>query len=167
MDPDRYAVGPGTESPVAGEWHARLVEQRAARAGPGLGAALRRAGAQGETGIDDVGGQVGQRPFLALTQHLGPDPSNVRGAVIDGRESLALEKVRRVDGVTAGAQLLGECEHAPGPPLHVVEQHDFGRPHSPTARDGGDAVTARAWADARRVRTPHARRIAEVLDDRQ
>src|SRR6266536_3215046 len=44
MDLHRYPVGPRPESPLARDRHAGLVKQRAARAGPGLGVLLRRAG---------------------------------------------------------------------------------------------------------------------------
>ena len=127
MDLYRDPVGPGPEGPLAGDRHAGLVEQRAARAGPRLGEPLCRAATPGEASIHQALGQVGHRPVGALVERLAAHALDVRDAVVDARRALAIEQVRGVHGVPAGAQLLGERAHPVGESLHVVEQHDVGR----------------------------------------
>ncbi len=87
---------------------------------------LRRCRTPGKAGINDVLGQVGDCPVGALLEHLVADAADVRDAVVDGRRSLAVEEVRRVHGVRAGAQLIGERAHPVGESLDVMEQHYVG-----------------------------------------
>jgi hypothetical protein len=121
--------GPRAHSPR--DRHAGLVEQCAAHAGPRLSEPLRRATAEGESGVHQARGEVSHGLLRAPLERLVPDAPDVRDPLVDGRRSLAVEQVRRVDGVPAGAQLLGERAHAVGQPLHVVEQHDFGHLYTP------------------------------------
>lgn len=55
-----------------------------------------------------------------------PDALHVRKTILYCRKPLAFEQVRRVHGVLAGAQFLGERAHSISESLHVVEQHNFG-----------------------------------------
>ena len=60
--------GPRPEGPFAGDRNARLVQQRASRAGPSLGETLRRAGSEREAGINKAFGPVGHAVVGALAE---------------------------------------------------------------------------------------------------
>ncbi len=103
VDLHRDAVWPRTEGPFAGDRDAGLVEQRAARARPGLSEPLGRAGAEGETRVHEVAGQVGHRLVGARLEYVVADAPRQREAVFDGRRLLAVEQVGCVHRVPAGA----------------------------------------------------------------
>ena len=134
VDLHRDAGRPRPDSPLAGDRQARLVEQRAARARPGLGQPLGDGDAAGEAGVHEALGQVGDDPADLPAERLVPDLLGEPEALVEGRRPLAVEQVRGVDGVPAGAQLIGEGAHPVGESLHVVDQQDLGHLYTPCHR---------------------------------
>jgi len=151
VDEDRVGVhpvdlhrDPGRPAAELRRRDARVAEQRAAGAGPGLGEALRRQHAEGEPQVDQCGRKPLDRADPPLHHLAEADLPHVRHPVLQGRERAALVQVGRVHGVPGRAQVVGERDDAGREPLCVVEQHDLGhgasspvrvrgRPHS---RDG-------------------------------
>jgi hypothetical protein len=106
VDLHRDARRPGAEE--LGR-HACVEEQRAARAGAGLGELLRRQDAEREPGVDDLvrerlGGAGATGDDLVGEAEL----PGVRHPVLDGREGASVEEIRRMDGVPRRPQLVGE-----------------------------------------------------------
>src|SRR5262249_9157420 len=134
VDLDWDLVGPRTEGPFAGDRDAGLVEQRAARARPGLGESLRRGCAEREAGVHKVRGQVRNGAVGARAEFLVADAGGERDAVVDGRRPRAIEQVRRVDAMPAGPQAVGELAYSVGESLHVMEQDDLGHLYTPVIR---------------------------------
>lgn len=102
-----------------------MQQQRALRAGPGLGQHLRREHAHREPGVDEFGGQLlGDGP---ATLDNGGEPYllGVGGALVDGLEDLSVVQVRDVHDVASLRQRLGEGTDARRAPLYVVEQQHF------------------------------------------
>jgi hypothetical protein len=123
VDLCRHAVRPGAEHRRR---HARVEQQRAARAGPGLGEPLRRDDAQREACVHDIGRQGPDRLHTAHGDLVEADLFDEGHAVVDALEGASFEQVRGVHGVAGGPQRVGEPGDAGRQTLHVVEQHDCG-----------------------------------------
>jgi len=91
----------------------------------GLGQHLRRHHTQGESGIDDIVGQtVGGTP-ASLDDLVEANVTGIADPLVQGRESLAVVEVRRVDDVPCGAELGGERQNSGGKPLCVMKQNQL------------------------------------------
>jgi hypothetical protein len=101
---------------------------------------LRRAATERDAGVHQPGWQVGHRLAGALAE-LVTQALHQGDAVLDACRSLAVEEVRGVNRVAAGAQAVGERTDPVGESLHVVEQDHIGHLGTPNV----DRWTAALW----------------------
>src|SRR5215469_97056 len=134
VDLHGYPIGPRTEGPFASNRDAGLVEQRAARAWPGLGEPLRRTCAEGEACVHQVRGQISHCAIGTRGEFLVADAVSECDALDDGRRLRAIEQVRRVHRVPVRPQAVGECAYSVGESTHVMEQDDLGHLYTPVIR---------------------------------
>ena len=78
-----------------------------------------------DAGVDDVCGKRPGSGDAALAERAEAGLARERHSFLERPEGLPVEEVRRVHGVTALPELLGERADSVGQPLDVVEQHDF------------------------------------------
>jgi hypothetical protein len=122
---NRDAVRPRAERVFTGDRVARFVQQRASSTRPRLGQPLSRADAPREARIHQ---RLRQRVRLAIRRRVGRVPESLRvgEAFFDRVERSPVKQVRRVDGVSGGPQLVGECDDAFRQSLDVMEQQYLG-----------------------------------------
>jgi hypothetical protein len=124
----RHALGPPVPELRDGE--ARVHEDGAAGAGPGLRELLRRHDPEREAGVhcfwaELLGGRDAARREILESLRAGEGHS-----LLDRGKRAAVEQVGCVHGVAGTAQLVGKRLHAVGQSLNVVVKHYFGHPVS-------------------------------------
>ena len=82
-----------------GDRHARVEEQRAARAGTRLRELLRREDAEREAAIDELVRQGVRLAYASLDEVLESDLARMCDALLDRAERTAVEKIGRVHPV--------------------------------------------------------------------
>src|SRR5258708_22461 len=120
VDLERDSRRPGAAE--LGGWERSAEEQRSLRTWPCLGQLLRRHHSEREPGIDKVARQAFGRTATALRNRLEADLLRVADALVEVGEGVAVVEVGRVDNVSGGAQLVGECKETLRLPLCVMEQ---------------------------------------------